>query len=141
MLVWVSTPLAECERRDRKGLYAKARAGQLTGMTGIDDPYEAPADAELVHRHQRDLPSHEAVATVLRYLGANGWIEPRQPAATASRRRCCRSHVTYVPLVPLALWSGSRPPGHGRRGALDTASYDMSDYWAWCAGTGGSSRC
>jgi sulfate adenylyltransferase len=48
VLVWVATPLEECERRDVKGLYAKARAGELKGFTGIDDPYEAPDDAELV---------------------------------------------------------------------------------------------
>ncbi len=46
--VHVDTPLAECEARDPKGLYARARAGTLTGMTGIDDPYEPPETAELV---------------------------------------------------------------------------------------------
>ncbi len=45
--VFVDTPLATCEQRDPKGLYAKARAGELTGMTGIDDPYEAPTAPEL----------------------------------------------------------------------------------------------
>jgi bifunctional enzyme CysN/CysC len=45
--VFVDTPLELCEQRDPKGLYAKARAGELTGMTGIDDPYEAPLDPEL----------------------------------------------------------------------------------------------
>jgi bifunctional enzyme CysN/CysC len=45
--VFVDTPLDLCEQRDPKGLYAKARAGELTGMTGIDDPYEAPTTAEL----------------------------------------------------------------------------------------------
>lgn len=44
---FVDTPLATCEQRDPKGLYAKARAGELTGMTGIDDPYEAPEHPEL----------------------------------------------------------------------------------------------
>jgi sulfate adenylyltransferase len=48
LLVWIATPLEECERRDVKGLYAKARAGEIKGFTGIDDPYEEPADAELV---------------------------------------------------------------------------------------------
>jgi sulfate adenylyltransferase len=48
VLVWVSTPLDVCEARDVKGLYAKARAGELRGFTGIDDPYEEPGDAELV---------------------------------------------------------------------------------------------
>jgi sulfate adenylyltransferase len=77
VLVYVATPLAECERRDRKGLYAKARAGQLTGMTGIDDPYEEPLDAELAIDTTAASPG-EAVTTVLRYLGSNGWIDPRQ---------------------------------------------------------------
>jgi sulfate adenylyltransferase len=45
--IYLSTPLAECERRDPKGLYAKARAGKLAHMTGIDDPYEPPAKPEL----------------------------------------------------------------------------------------------
>ncbi len=44
--VFVDTPLEVCESRDPKGLYAKARAGEITGMTGIDDPYEAPVDPE-----------------------------------------------------------------------------------------------
>jgi len=48
--VFVDTPLEVCEQRDPKGLYARARAGELTGMTGIDDPYEAPFAAELVLR-------------------------------------------------------------------------------------------
>jgi sulfate adenylyltransferase len=48
LLVWIATPIEECERRDVKGLYAKARAGEIKGFTGIDDPYEPPLDAELV---------------------------------------------------------------------------------------------
>jgi sulfate adenylyltransferase len=48
LLVWISTPLEVCEQRDVKGLYAKARRGEITGFTGIDDPYQAPQDAELV---------------------------------------------------------------------------------------------
>lgn len=46
--VYVSTPLEECERRDVKGLYAKARRGEITNFTGIDDPYEVPTHPELV---------------------------------------------------------------------------------------------
>lgn len=45
--VFVDTPLEVCESRDPKGLYAKARAGEIKGFTGIDDPYEAPADPDL----------------------------------------------------------------------------------------------
>jgi bifunctional enzyme CysN/CysC len=48
--VFVDTPLAICEQRDPKGLYAKARAGELTGMTGIDDPYEPPLAPDLTVR-------------------------------------------------------------------------------------------
>ena len=48
--VFVDTPLAICEQRDPKGLYAKARAGELTGLTGIDDPYEPPVAPDLTVR-------------------------------------------------------------------------------------------
>lgn len=48
LLVHVATPLTECERRDRKGMYARARAGEIADFTGVSAPYEAPADAELV---------------------------------------------------------------------------------------------
>jgi sulfate adenylyltransferase len=47
VLVHVATPIEVCERRDVKGLYAKARRGELTGLTGIDDPYEAPAAPDM----------------------------------------------------------------------------------------------
>jgi bifunctional enzyme CysN/CysC len=46
--VFVDTPLEVCEERDPKGLYARARAGEITGMTGIDAPYERPVDPDLV---------------------------------------------------------------------------------------------
>jgi sulfate adenylyltransferase len=48
VLVHVATPLEECERRDRKGLYAKARRGEIPEFTGISDPYDLPTDAEVV---------------------------------------------------------------------------------------------
>jgi bifunctional enzyme CysN/CysC len=44
--VFVSTPVEECERRDPKGLYARARAGKLPGFTGVDAPYEAPENPD-----------------------------------------------------------------------------------------------
>ena len=47
--VFVSTSAEECERRDPKGLYAKARTGKLPGFTGVDAPYEPPEDADLEH--------------------------------------------------------------------------------------------
>jgi sulfate adenylyltransferase len=78
VLVYLATPIEECERRDRKGLYAKARSGQITGMTGVDDPYEEPTDADLV-LDTSGGSVEGSVATVLQYLGANGWIDPRSP--------------------------------------------------------------
>jgi sulfate adenylyltransferase len=48
LLVHINTPLEVCEQRDRKGLYAKARAGEIAEFTGISSPYEAPVDADLV---------------------------------------------------------------------------------------------
>ncbi|MET0134961.1 MAG: adenylyl-sulfate kinase [Kibdelosporangium sp.] len=55
--VFVDTPLRTCEARDPKGLYAKARAGEITGFTGIDDPYEQPADPAVVLRPQDGDPA------------------------------------------------------------------------------------
>ncbi|MCZ7427361.1 adenylyl-sulfate kinase [Micromonospora sp. WMMA1949] len=80
LLVHVATPLAVCEQRDRKGLYARARAGLITGMTGIDDPYEEPTDADLVV-DTSDLSVEEAIGKVMEHLTETGWVEPRlQPA-------------------------------------------------------------
>jgi sulfate adenylyltransferase len=76
VLVHVSTPLEVCEQRDRKGLYARARAGQLRGMTGVDDPYEPPTDPELTI-DTTDLSVPEAIEIVLAYLVENGWVEPK----------------------------------------------------------------
>ena len=74
MLVHVSTPLDVCEGRDRKGLYARAREGRLTGMTGIDDPYEIPTDADLVV-DTSTLSIDEAVDSVIDYLVVEGWLD------------------------------------------------------------------
>jgi len=65
--VFVDTPIELCEQRDPKGLYAKARAGEITGFTGIDDPYEAPAAPELVLR-PADGDAGAMAALVLRLL-------------------------------------------------------------------------
>lgn len=67
VLVHVSTPLAVCEARDRKGFYAKARAGEIADFTGISSPYEEPADAELVI-DTTDVSVPDAVETVRRHL-------------------------------------------------------------------------
>lgn len=75
LLVHVATPLEECERRDRKGLYAAARRGEVAEFTGISSPYEAPDDADLrldtTGRHVRDL-----LQAVLNALSARDWLTP-----------------------------------------------------------------
>lgn len=67
--IYVSTPYEECEKRDIKGLYAKARRGEIKNFTGLDDPYEAPARAELVI-DTRSVPVEDAVQRVLSLLEA-----------------------------------------------------------------------
>jgi len=62
--VYVSTPIEECEKRDRKGLYALARAGKIKGFTGIDDPYEVPENPEMVIDTQElspELAAHRII--------------------------------------------------------------------------------
>ena len=73
VLVHVATPIEVCESRDRKGLYAKARAGVLKEFTGISDPYEAPADADLVIDTTSITPE-EAAQDVLLHLEREGYI-------------------------------------------------------------------
>ena len=73
VLVHVSTPLEECERRDRKGLYARARAGEIPDFTGISSPYEAPTDARVVvDTTGRSIP--DALGDVLDALDSDGWL-------------------------------------------------------------------
>jgi len=71
--VHVSTPIVECEKRDRKGMYAKARAGLLKGFTGVDDPYEIPAQPEL-RIDTTDLTPDEAAQEILLFIGQKGFI-------------------------------------------------------------------
>jgi adenylylsulfate kinase len=77
--VFVDTPLEVCEARDPKGLYKKARAGELKGFTGIDDPYEAPGAPELTLLAGENTPEALA-AEVIDYLVAQGIV----PAAAIS---------------------------------------------------------
>jgi sulfate adenylyltransferase len=73
VLVHVATPLDVCERRDRKGLYAKARAGVLTEFTGISDPYEAPTDADIIVNAAETSPE-DAAAQILELLSGRGYV-------------------------------------------------------------------
>jgi bifunctional enzyme CysN/CysC len=71
--VFVDAPLDVCEARDPKGLYAKARAGELPGFTGIDDPYEPPASADLV-LPASEISPYDGAAAVVELLVASGVV-------------------------------------------------------------------
>ena len=73
--VYVNTPVEECERRDVKGLYKKARAGEIKEMTGVDDPYEPPESPEVVVDTLRLSPK-ESAALIRRELGRLGLLPP-----------------------------------------------------------------
>ena len=73
ILVHVSTSIEVCEQRDRKGLYAKARAGILKEFTGISDPYEEPKDAEVVI-NTADLTPEEAAQEIILHLEREGFV-------------------------------------------------------------------
>jgi len=77
--IHLSTPLAECVRRDPKGLYARARAGELRHMTGIDDPYEPPARPEL-ELNGAQLSIAETVAAVIAFLLKSRLVAATRPA-------------------------------------------------------------
>ena len=74
LLIHMSTPIEVCESRDRKGLYAKARAGLVQSFTGISDPYEAPSDAEIVLDAASASPQEEA-DRILSYLESHGYVK------------------------------------------------------------------
>lgn len=72
--VFLDVPISECERRDSKGLYKKARAGELLDFTGIDSPYEAPTHPEIIIKNYNDS-IESAAKQVIAYLMAHGYID------------------------------------------------------------------
>ncbi len=80
ILVHIATPVETCEQRDRKGLYAKARAGILKEFTGISDPYEEPKDAEVVI-NTAELSPEEAAQEIILHLEREGFIGVNAPSA------------------------------------------------------------
>lgn len=85
LLVYVSTPIEVCETRDPKGLYQRARAGTLPEFTGVSDPYEAPADAEVTIDTSRTTVA-EAVDRLIEALEARGLLVPTTPTPPAAGR-------------------------------------------------------
>jgi len=82
ILVHVSTPIETCEQRDRKGLYAKARAGLVQNFTGVSDPYEVPADAD-VTIDTANLTPEEAAQEIILHLEREGFIGASGEARSA----------------------------------------------------------
>ena len=84
--VFVDTPIALCEERDTKGLYAKARSGEIPQFTGVSDPYEPPLAPEVrVVTHDRDVAA--SAAQVLSYLEEAGLVRAGPAPRTDSRDR------------------------------------------------------
>ena len=79
ILIHVATPIEVCEQRDRKGLYAKARAGIVKEFTGISDPYEEPQDADIVI-DTTELTPEEAAHQIVLHLEREGYIGSEEPA-------------------------------------------------------------
>ncbi|MEX2558074.1 MAG: bifunctional sulfate adenylyltransferase/adenylylsulfate kinase [Actinomycetota bacterium] len=82
VLIHVATPLEICEERDRKGLYAKARAGILKEFTGISDPYEEPVDADMTI-DTTELTPEEAAQQIILHLEREGYIGSGEPSAVS----------------------------------------------------------
>jgi adenylylsulfate kinase len=74
---YVKASVEECERRDVKGLYAKARAGEIKEFTGVSDPYEPPENPELVLETEEQTPE-ESAGQIIAYLEERGLIPPRR---------------------------------------------------------------
>ena len=77
--VYVDCALDVCEERDPKGLYKKARAGQIPEFTGISAPYEAPEKAEVIV-HTDKLSLEQTVDALVEYLEKNGYLNPKAAA-------------------------------------------------------------
>lgn len=85
VLVHVATSLADCEARDVKGLYARARTGEIAEFTGISDPYEVPTSPD-VRIETAGRPVADCVAEVVDHLTAAGWLQPADAVRTDAGR-------------------------------------------------------
>ncbi len=161
LLIHVATPVAVCEARDRKGLYAKARAGLIDHFTGISDPYEEPRNADLTI-DTSVMSRQEAVQAVLGLLTSGGWLS-RRGRVTASRARRTGSRCRHAKVMNVAIITffaderhvhqqpnlgrvGPLPslcplPGHPRRAWTGTsrAAGSASPPWHPAGGTAGCS--
>lgn len=90
--VYVATPLETCEARDRKGLYARARAGLIKEFTGISDPYEPPSLAEVVI-DTRQCTAHQAADEIIGYLQNAGYLPSWLEMVVAPSHRATKSNI------------------------------------------------
>ena len=125
LLVYVSTPVEVCAARDRKGLYAKARAGLIKGFTGVSDPYEEPRDADLV-LDTSAMTRQQAIDAVLKLLRTGGWLAGAagEPAGTAAPGPGARTRGSTDAAGPGSSGPSSRLSPRLRRERLPRA---------WCA--------
>ena len=72
--VFVKTPASECEKRDVKGLYKKARAGEIKGFTGVDDPYEEPENPDVICETMKES-ADQSVEKIIKKLGELGYLK------------------------------------------------------------------
>jgi sulfate adenylyltransferase len=91
--VFVDTPIEVCEQRDVKGLYARARRGQITGFTGVDDPYEVPVNPEITLETVTTTPEENAYK-IIAYLEERGFLLPDGPKTYTN------GHVAETDLEP-----------------------------------------
>ena len=117
ILVHIATSVETCEQRDRKGLYAKARAGILKEFTGISDPYEEPKDAEVVI-NTAELSPEEAAQEIILHLEREGFIgvngASSLTAVSQSRPSC--TEVCYAHRKDSDRLRGRHPDRHDRGG-------------------------
>lgn len=86
--IHVATPLEECERRDVKGMYRKARAGEIRGFTGVDDPYETPESAEVtIDTSNRSI--EECIGELRRRLGSLGLLPEHKNVESKQSEESC----------------------------------------------------
>jgi sulfate adenylyltransferase len=90
--IYVSTPLEVCEQRDTKGMYAKARRGEIKDFTGVDDPYEEPASPEIT-LSTTDYSAEENANTVIGYLMSQGFLLDDLMRQTISRDLLLTKHI------------------------------------------------
>jgi adenylyl-sulfate kinase len=81
--IHVATSLEDCEARDTKGLYAKARSGEIKEFTGISDPYEAPTNPEITIETTGDITPEQSADQIFDYLEANGFLAGELEEAVA----------------------------------------------------------